>query len=141
MQAQNTKERSSLDQKTASVLLIDDEADILYILKRSLGMAGIKSYGFTNPVLAIEHFRKNPDSYDLVISDIRMPGKNGFEVARAIKAINPDVKVALMTAFEMHKDEVEKVLPSLNVELITKPVKPEAFVRLVNGLCHYAAQL
>ncbi len=124
-----------VEEKSAQVLLIDDEADILTILKRSLERAGVKSYGFTSSVLALEHFRKNPQIYDLVITDIRMPDKNGFEVTRAIKEINPDTKVILMTAFEVNKSEFEKVLPSTKIEgLITKPVKSSDFIKFVNNL-------
>jgi YesN/AraC family two-component response regulator len=43
--------------------------------------------------LALQHFRINAANYHLVISDIRMPGMNGFEFARKVKEIRPDIKV------------------------------------------------
>ena len=69
---------------------------------------------------------------DIVITDIRMPQMNGFEVARAVKEIRPDIRLAFITAFEINKSEFEKVLPSTKVDaLITKPVKPTAFAETI----------
>jgi CheY-like chemotaxis protein len=80
------------------VLLIDDDDDILTVLKRLLELKGMNTYGFTNPVLAVEHFRHNAANYDIVVTDIRMPQMNGFQVARAIKEIRSDIKLAFVTA-------------------------------------------
>src|SRR3712207_7565047 len=77
-------------QRTFSVLLIDDDVDILTIFKSSLAQAGMHTYAFTNPMLAVGHFRRNANSYDIVVTDIRMPQMNGFQVARAVKQIRPD---------------------------------------------------
>lgn len=122
-------------QKVSSVLLIDDEPDILTILKRSLELAGMNTYGFTNPVLAVEHFRNNANSYDIVVTDIRMTDMNGFEVARAVKEIKPDIKIAFVTSFEINNKEFKRILPSTKVDaFITKPVKPGKFVEILNGL-------
>ncbi len=83
----------------------------------------------------LEHFRNNAASYDIVINDIRMPQMNGFEVARAVKEIKPDIKLAFITAFEINKSEFEKVLPSTKVDaFITKPVKPGTFVETIKGI-------
>ena len=117
------------------MLLIDDEKDVLTVLKRSLELKGMNTYGFTNPVLAVEHFRNNAANYDIVVTDIRMPQMSGFQVARAVKEIRPDIKLALVTAFEINKSEFEKVLPSTKVDaFITKPVKPDTFVKIINDL-------
>ncbi len=118
-----------------SVLLIDDDKDILLTLKLSLEHKGMKPQGFTDPSLAVEHFKSNSANYDLVVTDIRMPQMNGFEVARAVKEIRPDIKLAFITAFEINKSEFEKVLPSTKVDaLITKPVKPTAFAETLKGI-------
>jgi CheY-like chemotaxis protein len=135
VQEQSNQQLSERQQKAFSVLLIDDEKDILTVLKRSLELKGMNTYGFTNPVLAIEHFRNNAANYDIVVTDIRMPQMNGFQVAKAVKEIRPDIKVTFITAFEINKSEFEKVLPSTKVDaFITKPVKPATFVEIINGL-------
>ena len=132
---QNNQQLPERQQKLSAVLLIDDDKDILTVLKRSLELKGVNTYGFTNPVLAVEHFKNNAASYDIVVTDIRMPQMNGFEVARAVKEIRPDIKLAFITAFEINKSEFEKVLPSTNVDaFITKPVKSDTFVEVIKGI-------
>jgi CheY-like chemotaxis protein len=135
VQEQSDRQLSESQQKPSSVLLIDDEKDILTVLKHSLELKGMNTNGFTNPVLAVEHFRNNAASYDIVISDIRMPQMNGFEVARAVKEIRSDIKLAFITAFEINKSEFEKVLPSTKVDaFITKPVKSATFAEIIKGV-------
>ncbi len=114
------------------MLLIDDDKDILLTLKLSLERKGMNIEGFTDPVLAVEHFKNNAANYDIVITDIRMPQMNGFEVARAVKEIRPDIKLAFITAFDINKSEFEKVLPSTKVDaFITKPVKSATFAEII----------
>ena len=135
VQEQSDRQLSESQQKPSSVLLIDDDKDILTFLKHSLELKGMNTNGFTNPVLAVEHFRNNAANYDIVISDIRMPQMNGFEVARAVKEIRSDIKVAFITAFEINKSEFEKVLPSTKVDaFITKPVKSATFAEIIKGV-------
>jgi CheY-like chemotaxis protein len=124
MQAIEKQELTDSGQKTWSVLLIDDDADILTSFKRSLAQARMHTYAFTNPMLAVEHFRRNANSYDIVVTDIRMPHMSGFQVARAVKQIRPDIKIAFATSFDIHKSEFNKIFPSTEVDVfITKPVK------------------
>ncbi len=138
MQEQNNQQLPERQQKTSSVLLIDDDKDILTVLKRSLEIKGVNTYGFTNPVLAVEHFRNNAANYDIVVTDIRMPQMNGFEVARAVKEIRPDIKLAFVTAFEVNQSEFEKVLPSTKVDaFITKPVKSATFAEIMDGVMQH----
>jgi CheY-like chemotaxis protein len=129
----NDQQLSERQQKpSSSVLLIDDDYDILTTLKLSLEIKGMSTYGFTDPVLAVAHFRNNAANYDIVVTDIRMPQMNGFEVARAVKEIRPDIKVTFITAFDINKSEFEKVLPSTKADaFITKPVKPSTFAEAI----------
>jgi len=126
---------SDAQQKAVSILLIDDEAEILTLFKRSLGMSGFSTYGFMNPKAAVEHFRQNPKAYDIVITDVRMPEMNGFEVVRAIKKINPDVKVVMTSSFEMSIKEVKSLLPSLNInDVIEKPITLQRLNEIIRNL-------
>ena len=54
---------------------------------------------------------------------MRMPGLSGMQLARKVKQINPNVKVVLMTAFEIRDDEFSKVFPSTSVDgFVEKPI-------------------
>lgn len=107
------------------IMIVDDESDILSVIKRGLEskndfMVDI----FSKADDAIENFQNHPPNYyDLVITDIRMPKVNGFELYRRIKDTNPNMKIAFITAFEINKEEFSKVIPSVNVtHFISKPV-------------------
>ena len=83
------------------ILVLDDEFDILHHITELLKRHGFSVYGFTEPLLALEHFKANSKDYSLVISDVRMPIMTGFEFVRKVKALNSGVKVLLMTAFDV----------------------------------------
>jgi len=106
-----------------TILLLDDELDVVTPLSQLLKKCGFHIFAFTNPLLALEHFRLNSKNYGLVISDLRMPGMNGYEFIKKVKEIKPEVKVFFMTAFKINDLEFRKVLPSVIIdEFIQKPV-------------------
>jgi CheY-like chemotaxis protein len=109
-----------LDSK--SILILDDEGDIVFTFRRSLEISGYAVFGFTDPSLALEHFNNNTGRYALVLSDIRMPKMDGLEFASNVRKLNRRVKILLMSAFDM-KDLV--IEPSLGIAgLLQKPLSP-----------------
>jgi CheY-like chemotaxis protein len=105
------------------LVVVDDDVDIVQVLKLGLLRNGFSVDAFTNPEEALQNFKSNADSYCLVLSDIRMPGLSGIQLTKRIKAINPNVKLVLMTAFEIKDYEFSKVFPSTNVDgFIQKPI-------------------
>ncbi|MDQ5876177.1 MAG: response regulator [Thermoproteota archaeon] len=105
------------------MVVVDDDVDIVQVLKLGLLRNGFSVDAFTNPEEALQSFKSNADSYCLVLSDIRMPGLSGIQLTKRIKAINPNVKLVLMTAFEIKDYEFSKVFPSTNVDgFIQKPI-------------------
>ncbi|HKQ22568.1 MAG TPA: response regulator, partial [Nitrososphaeraceae archaeon] len=107
------------------IMIVDDESDILSVIKRGLESKNDFTVDtFSKADDAIENFQNRPPNYyDLVITDIRMPKVNGFELYRRIKDTNPSMKIAFITAFEINKEEFIKVIPSVNVtHFISKPV-------------------
>jgi DNA-binding NtrC family response regulator len=94
------------------IMAIDDEPDILRIIEISLVKWGYEVEGFTDPVAALDHFLENPSKYSLVLTDVKMLGMNGTELAKRAKKIRPNIKVMVMTAFEVDR-ELRKALPSI----------------------------
>ena len=105
------------------MLVVDDEPDIVQVLKLGLLENRFLVNSFTNPEEALQSFKNNAESYCLLLSDVRMPGLSGIQLARKVKEVNPSVKVVLMTAFEIRDSEFSKVFPSTHVDgFIQKPI-------------------
>jgi DNA-binding NtrC family response regulator len=108
--------------KNKHILAVDDDFDIVTLVEQALQRAGFKVSAFTNPRMAIEYLNVNSKDCSMVLSDIRMPGLNGYEFLRQVKNINPQVKVIFMTAFDIDDKEFHNVLPSIKVDaFLQKP--------------------
>src|SRR5215212_12098281 len=118
------------------VLLVDDEPDLTLSLKMTLEENGFKVDSFTDPVLALENYKEEGGSHDLVILDIKMPNMNGFELYRQIKKINDKAKVCFLTAGEMDYEQFRKELfPALdNNCYIQKPIENEMLIKRLNRI-------
>ena len=112
------------DKPLARLLIVDDEFDIVQVLKLGLQQNGFLADTFTTPEEALQSFKSNVEAYSLLLSDVRMPGLSGIQLARKVKEVNPNVKVVLMTAFEIRDNEFSKVFPSTQVDgFVQKPIR------------------
>jgi DNA-binding NtrC family response regulator len=117
-----------------SILIVDDEFDIVTLIEASLQKHGFDTLAFTDPLLAFEHFQNNSKDFALVISDIRMPSMNGYELIRKIKAERPAIKTILISAFEINKEEFSKIMPTVKIDsFITKPISLEQLVHSIEN--------
>jgi len=80
-----------------SILIVDDEEDILNILKLILTKEGYQVDTALDGKQALQLFRKK--SYDIVLTDLRMPEMDGMELLERIKEIRPETEVLIMTAY------------------------------------------
>jgi DNA-binding NtrC family response regulator len=107
----------------AKLLIVDDDSDIVQVMKLGLVRNGFSVEAFTNPEEALQSFKSHAESYCLVLSDIRMPSLSGIQLSKKVKEVNPNVKVILMTAFEVRDSEFSKVFPSTHVDgFVQKPI-------------------
>jgi YesN/AraC family two-component response regulator len=88
----------------------------------------------------LESLKENSDNYyDLVLTDIRMPKINGFELYRRIKESTPSMKIVFITAFEINKEEFSKVIPSVDViDFISKPVSMSTLITKLNSILNHS---
>jgi DNA-binding NtrC family response regulator len=111
----------------SSIVVVDDESDLVFMFKVTLEMNSYNVIGFTNPVEALEYVKKNHDKCALLITDYRMPEINGCELGTKIKEIDDKIKVIIITAYE---NIIEN---TFDFELIKKPIST---VKLLEVVAH-----
>jgi DNA-binding NtrC family response regulator len=120
----NVISNTDKDKPLARLLVVDDDSDNAEVLKLGLLNYGFLVVAFTNPEEALQHFKSNPESYSLVLSDSWMPSISGIQLAEKVKEANPHVRVLLLSGSEMIENEFSKVSPSTSVVdgFVQKPV-------------------
>lgn len=104
----------------AKILLIDDEVIVLEMLRRMVATAGHEAEVSCDGGHAIERIRT--DSFDLIISDLRMSPVDGMTVLAATRKAQPDTPVIMLTAYG--SDEARAEAEELGVTaFLTKPVR------------------
>ena len=115
-----------------TILVLDDELEIVSLIKHFLQRHGYHVFGFTNPMLAIEHFILNSRNYSLIICDLRMPTMNGFECVKKMRELVPSIKVILMSAFDINDPLYMTLSSSLKINgFIQKPFSLEEVISII----------
>ena len=94
-----TEKRSAPPRGSERILFIDDEPMIIRLGKRMLENLGYKVETLERSTEALETFRRDPSRFDLVITDMTMPGMRGDKLAEEIMAIRPDIPMILCTGY------------------------------------------
>jgi DNA-binding response OmpR family regulator len=114
------------------ILVVDDEADIDFALKKVLEGNGFEVESFDDPILALEHFRDN--FYDLLIFDIKMSQMNGIELYQRIRKIDRKVKVCFLTAGRLNLEAFTLSCELNENQFIQKPIDNEELVQRVSAI-------
>lgn len=81
------------------ILLVDDEEVITRMLQQILEHLGYKVTARTSSLETLELFRRSPESFDLVITDMTMPSMTGSDLAKEMISIRPDIPILIATGF------------------------------------------
>ena len=116
------------------ILLVDDDEDILEVLRRGLELEGLKVDAYSSPQKALQSFK--PNKYSLAILDIKMPDMNGFQLYREIKRRDPEINACFLSAFEIYDNEFKKVFPSMDQvkAIIKKPISINELLKQITPL-------
>src|ERR671922_93682 len=145
MNRQEKKGRKRRDQSTTNdndktnkrILLVDDEQDVTYTIKKVLENNGFVVDSYNDPTLALSNFRLG--LYDLLLLDIKMPKIDGFELYQKMREIDRNVKVCFLTASELFYEEYRRLdaYPTLDKEyFIQKPIRTEELIRQLNEILY-----
>jgi len=118
--------------------IVDDESDITMSFHEALkSLPGITIFTFTEPQLALEHFKTNKNSYALVISDLRMPVINGFQFLKTVKDLNPQVRTVLITAFDVERKLFQEYAKKEIINgFAQKPISRDNLLQEVSAQLH-----
>jgi PAS domain S-box-containing protein len=100
-----TEESETLQMGKERILLVDDEPSIVRMITQMLTRSGYEVIGKTSSASALNVFKKAPEQFDLVISDLTMPEISGDQLAQAIKKIRPGMPIILCTGHSNRMDE------------------------------------
>jgi len=115
----------------AQILVIDDEPLMRDFLEETLIRAGYGVITASDGTAGLGEIRSN--AYDLVVTDIRMPGVDGIGLLEETKKIHPDLAVIMMTAYASVETAVE-ALKLGAADYIMKPFTPEKVERVVESV-------
>jgi two-component system response regulator ChvI len=136
-QPHQRQQKNELGQSNScyNILLIDDDTDILFTFTAVIEGEGYHLKSFNNPFEALNHFSQtDPYYYDLVITDIRMPGMNGIQLYSKLKVMNPDVKVLFLSALDA-VEELLSIFPDIKIsEIIRKPIEPRNLISKASAI-------
>lgn len=116
------------------ILIVDDEPDILSILDALLSKKGFTIKTINNGDKALTYLKR--DDFDVVLTDIRMPGLNGIELLSKIKEIAPDTAVIVMTGYGTIESAVNAIKKGA-YDYITKPIDNEYLLLIIERILDF----
>ncbi len=109
------------------ILVVDDEKNIIKGVSMTLKESGYDIETALSSEEAIEKFSQN--SFNLIITDLKLPGKSGIELLEYTRSKNPDIPVIMITAFGTIENAVDAMKKGA-FNYLTKPINPDELVTL-----------
>jgi PAS domain S-box-containing protein len=113
---------------TRKLLVIDDEKDVLHLVQEMLRMAGHEVTAFNDGREALEWIEGG--EFDLVFTDLGMPGVNGWDIAKKVKECKPDVPVVMISGWGAQYEDQD--LKSRGIDLVLS--KPLSYQQLLGAI-------
>jgi CheY-like chemotaxis protein len=120
------------DKETLRILLVDDYIPSRNVLEEFLEGHDVSIVTAENGLEAIHALKT--DRFDLVVTDLKMPGANGIEVLRTAKEVNPDVQVIIITGYASLETAIEAIKAGA-YDYITRPFKLDEISVVVENAC------
>lgn len=124
------KKKEKNPQGNERILFVDDEEVLIKMGKAMLEKLGYRLTIKQSSLEALETFRNHPNTFDLVVTDQTMPDLTGFELAREMLRIRPDLPIILCTGYSVLVDQ-EVVQAHGIKDLLFKPLTQSALARVI----------
>ncbi len=115
------------------ILLVDDEPSIARLVQQTLERLGYTVTARLSSIDALEVYKKNPNKFDMVLSDMSMPGMTGDQLAYEIKKIKPNMPVVICTGFSerINKEKAQEI--GVNGFLM-KPIMKSDMAQMIRNI-------
>ena len=105
-----------------SILLVEDNYELSRIFKTFLKSKGLNVDVFSNATDALINFRANIDLYSIILTDFKMEGMNGIELAKEIRRLKGNsVLIIMITGYSIYENATREEVASIIDKLIMKP--------------------
>lgn len=115
------------------VLIVEDEQNIREFEVIHLKHAGYETVEADCGEKALMYYDLEPDTFDIALLDISMPGMDGFEVLRELRARNSEIGIIMLTARTLEQDKIAGLGAGAD-DYITKPFSPSELIARVEAL-------
>ncbi|HUP24408.1 MAG TPA: response regulator [Thermoanaerobaculia bacterium] len=122
----------------AHVLYLDNDEAQVYLAKLSLERRGFRVSGFTVTEVALRALLAASDQFDIVVTDLNMPGRSGIDVAIELARLYPSLPVLVASAYVTEKQRRQALEAGIE-HLIEKPSSPQELGAAVEGVLRVAA--
>ncbi len=130
---QERQKSESSDRGNEHILIVDDELQILAMLKDILESRGYRVTTRPGSAEALETFTANPDSFDLVVTDFTMPNMTGLGLSGKILSVRPEIPIIMCSGFSEQMDP-EKAKAAGIKEYFIKPVGKSELIRTIRRI-------
>ncbi len=117
-----------------NILFIDDESKIREMMRMMITKLGFKVKAMSSPLQALELFRKQPEHFNLVITDLTMPEMTGLELAYEIHKTSPQLPVILITGYDQDIEQTKRLNDCGISGFLKKPVKLAEMAAIINDV-------
>ncbi|MFC1650647.1 ATP-binding protein [Candidatus Latescibacterota bacterium] len=118
--------------KDAAILVIDDDQDVLEVIRTMLDTAEIKVRTFSSGRKGLQYFKNNTDKVDIILLDLTMPNMSGEEVFHKIRKIHSDIPVILSSGYGQY-DIKQHFADFCESDFIRKPYQIKTLFRKINS--------
>lgn len=116
------------------ILLVEDESSIRKLISEMLRMEGLEVVAFANGLDGLEWIKTHSENIPLVITDIRMPGISGKELADQICRIRPHTKILFLSGYSPYPSNELNSCSHSEMAFLAKPFRKSELITLIEGI-------
>jgi CheY-like chemotaxis protein len=124
-------ERGKMGGERKRILYVDDEEALVFLVPLTMAPLGYEVSPFGSARQALDEFRRRPDDFDAVITDLSMTEMSGFDLARQVHALRPGLPLVITSGY-VRAGERDEALAAGAYELVLKPDTVEELGRVLD---------